>query len=323
MTFGMGSNPLTTRLDWRPTLLFTPAPTTFFSLATYSTQVQQLVHDTAAIDFSQTDLTGFINNARNRVALDFHNVRYLFSNACLPANTEQLPIQGGVCGLTIVNGGSGYVSPVITIGAPGTVGGATALATPIVSNGAIIQANMISWGAGYATNPTVNVTDVGGGTGASLIPMTAIGIYDINSISVLWGLQRYTLGWLPFTQFQAFCRANLTLRRQPAVWTTFTEQNILFVYPIPDQPYLCDLDLLGFTAPLVMPTDLDSQILQPINDCVQYYAAYLALLKMQNFEQADYYQKKYNERAGEIIRTKQDRRIPNVYRNAWRRINRW
>ena len=50
-------------------------------LSDYMLQVQQLVHDTAAIDYSTPDLAGFINNARNRVALDFHNVRYLFQNA--------------------------------------------------------------------------------------------------------------------------------------------------------------------------------------------------------------------------------------------------
>ena len=320
----VGSNPLTTRIDWKPTLITLPPPPSAFStLATYTTQVQQLIHDTAAIDFSQSDLTGFINNARNRVALDFHNVRYLFANGCLPAGTETLPIAGGIYGLTIVNGGSGYVSPLITIGPPVTAGGITATASAVVSGGVITQINMTNWGAAYAFVPPIAVSDSGGGTGASLVAMTGLLIFDINSISVLWGSQRYTLGWLPFTQFQAFCRANPTLRRQPSVWTTFTEQNLLFVYPIPDQAYLADFDVMGLAAPLVTTSDIDTQIILPISDCVQYYAAYLALLKMQNFEQADYYQKKYNERAGEIIRTKQDRRIPNVYRNAWRRINRW
>jgi hypothetical protein len=320
----MGSNPLTTRLDFRPTLITLPPPPSAFStLATYISQVQQLIHDTAAIDFSTSDLTSFINNARNRVALDFHNVRYLFGNGCLPAGTETLPIAGGIYGLTIVNGGANYVSPVIGIGGPATSGGITATATAVVSGGVITQVNMTNWGAGYAFVPSVVVTDAGGGTGATLVPMVGLLIFDINSISVLWGSQRYTLGWLPFTQFQAFCRANPTLRRQPSVWTTFTEQNLLFVYPIPDQAYLADFDVMGLTQPLQSPTDVDTQIFLPISDCVQYYAAYLALLKLQNFEQADYYQKKYNERAGEMIRTKQDRRIPNIYRNAWRRINRW
>ena len=296
-------------------------------LSDYSLQVQQLVHDTASIDFSQTDLTGYINNARNRVAMDFHNVRYLFQNASLIAAQEQYPIFGGVVGLTIVNPGAGYagVPPAITIAAPGG-GGITATATAVLdgTGSFIAQVNMTNWGTGYAlttANPAGPTVTVGGG--AVLTPMVANNVFDIQSISVLWGLQRYTMGWLPFTMFEAFCRANPTLRRQPSVWTTHTEQNILFVYPIPDQAYLIDIDAVGLPFPLVNTTDVDSQVIPPVNDTVQYYAAYLALLKLQNFEQAAYYEKKYDTRAGQAIRTRQTRRMMNVYRNAWRRINRW
>ena len=287
-------------------------------LSDYTLQVQELVHDTAAIDFTQSELTGFVNNARNRVAMDFHNVRYLFQNASLIANQEQYPIFGGIVGLTIVSGGLNYVTPVISIP------GASAFASAVVSGGVITQINMTNWGQSYTSTPTpITVTDVGGGTGANLTAMAALNIFDINSISVLWGTQRYTMGWLPFTPFQAFCRSNPTLRRQPAVWSSIAETNTLFVYPIPDQAYPIDIDAIGLPLPLSNPTDVDNQIIPPISDCVQFYAAHLALLKLQNFEQADFYNKKYNTRAGEVIRTKQDRRIPNIYRNMWRRINRW
>ena len=295
-------------------------------LSDYSLQVQQLVHDTSSIDFSQADLTGYINNARNRTAMDFHCVRYLFQNASLIAGQEQYPIFGGVVGLTINNPGAGYggVPPAITIAPPAS--GVTAAATAVLdpTGSFIAQVNMTNWGTGYAlttTNPTGPTVTVAGG--AVLAPMVANNVFDIQSISVLWGLQRYTMGWLPFTMFEAFCRANPTLRRQPAVWTTHTEQNLLFVYPIPDQAYLIDIDAVGLPFPLVNTNDVDSQVIPPVNDVVQYYAAYLALLKLQNFEQAEYYEKKYDARAGQAIRTRQTRRMMNVYRNAWRRINRW
>ena len=296
-------------------------------LQDYTLQVQQLVHDTAGIDFSVADLASFVNNARNHVALDFHNVRTLFQNASLISQQEQYPIFSGVCGLTILSGGAHYTAPTITIAAPGGTG-VTATAQAVVTAGVISQINMLNYGLGYAlttanpTGPVVNVTDLTG-SGAQLQAMVENNVFDINSISVLWGLQRYTLGWLPYTMFDAFCRANMQLRRQPAVWTTHTEQNLLFVYPIPDQAYVINIDAIALPYPLNNPTDVDSQIIPPVNDCVQYWAAHLALLKMQNFEQADYYNKKYASRVGEIIRTKQDRRIMNIYRNAWRRINRW
>jgi hypothetical protein len=298
-------------------------------LSDYTTQVQELVHDSASIDFSQTEYTNAINGARDHIALDFHCVRYLFQNASVIGGQEQYPIFGGVCGLTLTAGGANYVSPVVSIAAPGG-SGVTATATAVQVNGIVTQLLMSNYGSGYAlttsspTGPVVSITDSGGpGAGATAVAMVENNIFDINSISVLWGLQRYTMGWLPFTPYQAFCRANPTLRRQPAVWTTHTEQNLFFVYPIPDQGYLCDIDAIGLAYPLVNTTDVDAQIIPPINDVVKFYAAHLLLLKLQNFDQADYFEKKYEKRAGEILRTKQDRRIPNIYRNMWRRINRW
>jgi len=290
-------------------------------LSDYTLQVQQLVHDTAAIDYSQSDMTGFINNARNRVAMDFHNVRYLFQNASLIANQEQYPLFGGVVGLTINNGGLNYTAPTITIAAPGG-SGVQATAQAVVNNGIITQINMTNWGTGYSAIPAVFIADATG-SGAVLTAMAAINIFDLNSISVLWGTQRYTMGWLAFTPFQAFCRSNPTLRRQPAVWSGIPEANITFVYPIPDQAYPVDIDAIGLPNPLVNTTDVDTQIIPPVNDCVQYYGAYLAMAKLQNYEQAGYWEKKYENRAKQVIMTKQDRRIPNIYRNQWRRINRW
>src|SRR5215472_268773 len=286
-------------------------------LSDYTLQVQQLVHDTAAIDYSQSDMTGFINNARNRVAMDFHNVRYLFQNASLIANQEQYPLFGGVVGLTINNGGLNYTAPTITIAAPGG-SGVQATAQAVVNNGIITQINMTNWGTGYSAIPAVFIADATG-SGAVLTAMAAINIFDLNSISVLWGTQRYTMGWLAFTPFQAFCRSNPTLRRQPAVWSGIPETNLTFVYPIPDQAYPVDIDAIGLPNPLVNTTDVDTQIIPPVNDCVQYYGAYLAMAKLQNYEQAGYWEKKYENRAKQVIMTKQDRRIPNIYRNQWRR----
>jgi len=47
-------------------------------LSEYTTQVQFLVHDQTNADFSQTELTNAINNARTAVALDFHCCRQLY-----------------------------------------------------------------------------------------------------------------------------------------------------------------------------------------------------------------------------------------------------
>ena len=69
-------------------------------------------------------------------------------------------------------------------------------------------------------------------------------------------------------------------------------------------------------------TSADTQVLQPYADGVQFYAAHLALLKLQNFAQAEYMNRKYDARIRQILNTRQDRRDPNVYRTWWRRMNR-
>jgi hypothetical protein len=291
-----------------------------YLLSDYILQVQELVHDTAGIDFLPSELINWINNSRKRVALDFHNVRYFFQNASLIGGKEQYPITGGIYGLTIAAGGANYSSPVITIAPPAS--GITAQAQAVVSGGVITQINMTNWGTGYTSAPAVAVADPTG-VGANLVAMSSYLLFDLLSLSPLWGTQRYTMGWLPFTPFQAFCRSNPTLQRQPGVWSLIQEANIAFVYPIPDQNYPVDIDGVGLPAPLVNTTDVDTQILDPQADCVQYYAAHLALLKMQNFDQADYYHKKYKTRQAEIGVTRYTRRIPNIYRNYFRRINRW
>src|SRR5262249_55465112 len=201
-------------------------------------------------------------------------------------------------------------------------GGAQATAVPVIAGGVITAITMTNWGSGYVTTPAVTITPVGGGAGASATAIAMFNVYDILSIAVLFGTQRWTLAWMPWTPFQAFCRANTIQRRFPAVWSDFKEINQFALYPIPDQTYTAEMDVLVAPDPLINPTDNDIQIIDPMADSVQYYAAHLALAKLQNFEQADYYQTRYNARVKELQATRQDRRIMNIYRTYFLRLNR-
>jgi hypothetical protein len=55
---------------------------------------------------------------------------------------------------------------------------------------------------------------------------------------------------------------------------------------------------------------------------VKFYAANLALLKSQNFEQAEFYEKKYEQRRNQITNTRSAVRRLNVYQNVYRRLQR-
>lgn len=296
-----------------------------YVLSDYQLKVQELVHDLSNIDFTASELTGYINNARERVALDFHCVRSFLQNSSLIAGQEQYPISGGIAGANVLTAGGYATTPTITFSAP-PAGGVQATAVAQLGGGGIAQINMTNYGAGYAptlASPVTIMIGAGSPTATATVNVQN-NLFDMLSISVLWGVQRYTLSWMPFTMYQAFCRANLTLQSRPVVWSMIQEVNTFFVYPIPDQTYLIDIDAIGMPMALVNGTDIDTQILLPPADAVQFYAAHLALLKLQNFEpQAEYMHKKYKARVQELQQTRQDRRIPNIYRNAYRRIARW
>jgi hypothetical protein len=293
-------------------------------LSDYITQVQELVHDSSGIDYTQTEMTNFVNNARNRVALDFHCVRTLFAPLTTIVNQEIYPMYGGVGGALVTAGGTYAAAPAVTFAAP-PAGGVTALGFPVMTGTApnltISSIAMTNWGSGYTSVPAVTISGGGGGAATAIVMLNVL---DIVSISVINGIQRQTLLWAPFTKFQAFCRANTTITGQPLVWSNYTEQNRVFLYPaLPDQNYVMEIDaVIGSATPLVQLTDVDTQILNPMSDCVQFYASHLALLKMQNFEQAEYYNKKYENRQMKIQLTRQTVRNPNVYQNNWRRVQR-
>lgn len=291
-------------------------------LSDYISQVQELIHDSSAIDFTTAELTNFINNARNRVALDFHCVRQYLTNLSTVINQETYPISGGVGGAKVTAGGVYAVAPTVTFGPP-PAGGVQATGVPIMSGTApalaVSAIGMTNWGLGYTAVPAVTFS--GGAAAATAVAL--INVLDILTITKIVGVQRTTLLWRVFTVFNAFFRANATQSGQPAVWSNYTEQNLFYLCPaLPDQNYTLEMDVVVMPTPLVSVTDTDTQILNPPADCVQFYAAHLALLKGQNFEQAEYMSKKYEKRQMQIQLTRQGARNPNVYNTNWRRLQR-
>lgn len=291
-------------------------------LQDYLNQVQILVHDQSNLDYSTSELTGFINNARNRVALDFACVRQYLTGLTTVVNLGIYPISGAVGGALVTAGGSYATAPTVTFAAP-PAGGVQALGSPVMSGVAptlaVSSIAMTQWGSGYSAAPAITFS-----SGAAAATATAlINVIDFHSVSYLFGTMRTYLQWKPFNYFNAVFRSNTTSAGPPSVWSQYIEQNQFYLYPVlPDQAYPLEIDAFVLPNPLVNTSDVDSQINLPINDCVQYYAAYVALLKAQNFEQADYYNKRYVARKREVIATKQAVRRLNIYQNTWRRLQR-
>jgi hypothetical protein len=322
-------------------------------LSDYITQVQFLVHDQTNADFTQSELTAAINNARTVVGEDFQCVRqtYLSAPNNAPNNSAYNPVSvipnqelyplvganglnGVVVGANIVTGGSGYSpSTTVTFG-PGPSGSVQATGIPVITGGVVTGINMLVWGTGYkpalpstspsATQPpTVTIADTGGGTGATAIATLFNNVMNVIQISYLWGDQRYTLLWRGSMLFQAYMRSQQFFTQRGMVWTINQQMGYVQIQPPPDQSYVTEWDVICLPIPLLNPGDAETQIAPQYADAVQYYAAHLCLLKLQNFQQSDYMLKKYENRVPRIIIGTGGVRIPNIYnKNYQRRVSR-
>lgn len=318
-------------------------------LSDYLNQVQFLLHDQSNQDFTQSELTAAINNARTVVAEDFHCCRQtylaaptnapnaaLYSPVSVIQNQEMYPLVGAngqngiVVGANVLTGGSGYTAATTVTFAAGPAGSVQATAVPVITSGVITGINMTAWGTGYqpalpstspsaVQPPTVTITDSGGGVGATAVATMFNNVFDVLSISYLWGDQRYMLLWRGFTLFQAYMRSQQFFTQRGMIWSINQQMGFVLIQPPPDQSYVTEWDVLCLPLPLLNPGDADTQIVAPWNDAVQYYAAHLCLLKLQNFQQAEFMLKLYSARVPKIIIGTGCRRIPNPYNKAFQR----
>jgi hypothetical protein len=294
-------------------------------LSDYIFQVQELVHDSASIDYTTQELTAYINDSRNQIADDFWCVRTYYNNLSAIVNQETYPIASGVGGARVTAGGVYAAPPTVTFGPPplgGTQATGVAIMGGIAPNLFVQQIAMTNWGLGYAAVPAVSFGS-GSAAATAMALLNVIDIYTISSIPAPVGPNRQMLLWEPFARFNAIYRMNTTNAGRPTVWSGYNEQNLFYLYPAnPDQNYLLEIDAFVRPFPLVSPTDVDIQVNAPMNDLVQYWAAHKALLKAQNFEQAEYYAKKYEVQAKKKGASRFAPRRPNIYQNVWRRTQR-
>jgi hypothetical protein len=290
------------------------------TLANYTTDVQSLVHDSSFSTWSQSDLTGYINQARSDTALDMHCVRHNTTGVQLLFNQEIYSINGAVCGANLLTGGTGYSANTVVTFTAAPAGGVTATGAAQIANGVITAILMSAWGSEYQATPTITITDTGGGTGATATAVTFLNTFQIVNISNIWNNERYTLNFRGFTLFQAYCRAWTTMfTSRPWIWTLHPQDLNVYLRPIPDQLYYSEWDVISLPIPLVNLTDVDTQVIPPWNQAVKFRAAALALMKKQNFGQAEYYDKKYQERVPRYIMGAGGIRIPNPYNRSFQR----
>jgi hypothetical protein len=297
---------------------------TALTLGTYLRQVQSLVHDFTESAWSRREMLDRINDARTDVSLDMQVVRTLVTGVQLIKGLEVYNFDGAVCGATVTFGGTNYSNPIVTFGPP-QAGGVQAEGYAITANGAVTQIIMTQWGQWYSQVPTLHITDLGSGSGATAVPVTMLNAINVISLSNLWNTMRYSLSYRPFSLFQAWARSLQAqgFKAYPGMFTIRPGENLVYVEPVPDQTYFSEWDIVKIANPLVALSDIDREIKDPYAQAVQFKAAHYLLMKHQNFQQAEYFNAKYDARVPRIIAGAGGIRIANPYnRSAFEKMRR-
>jgi hypothetical protein len=278
------------------------------TLAQYLTETQRLLHDANNLYWSQSELTDYINDARNTLVGDTGCSRTL-QTIYLSANLESYSY-GSVTGFLVTAGGTGYTSvPTVTI-TDSTGTGATAVAT--LTSGVVTAIAITAGGSGY-TAPTVSITG-GGGTGATALAsaLNATTI-DVLNVSVIWGTMRVMLNYMSFTEFNSRLRVWNALVSRPAAFSVYGQSRV-YLGPIPDQAYASEWDTVVLPNVLVNATDSDN-ILYPYTSAVAYYAAHKAKLKEQSYNESKLFLDQYQGKVKFALHSTFTRRIPSAYSN--------
>jgi len=274
------------------------------TLSSYITEVQRLLHDANSVFWSTSELTDYINDARERVARDTGCLRTLQVTATPISNTgvaatawaESTPVTAGQFLLSNI-----FIYEVTTTGTTGTT------APPYPASG-------------YTFPPSTAFTD---GTAqltysgpAEIIPFATLSsgtTLDILNVNIYWGNSRIPLRYLPWSNFNAQLRYWQNYVGRPICFSVYGQQQI-YIGPVPDQAYVVEIDSTILPTPLSLAT---SNAVDPIQDPyttpVAFYAAYKAKYKEQSYGEAELYKQEYTKHVQAVLNSVYTRRIPDPY----------
>jgi len=274
------------------------------TLSSYITEVQRLLHDANSVFWSTSELTDYINDARERVARDTGCLRTLQITA----------------------------TPISSTGVPATVwtAGATVTAGQFIFNNIFIYEVTVSGvlsttpppypASGYTFPPSTPFTD---GTAtlqysgpAEIIPYATIATgttLDILNVNVYWGNSRIPLRYLPWSNFNAQLRYWQNYVGRPVCFSVYG-QNTIYIGPVPDQAYVVEIDSTILPTALSLNTpNVNDQIQDPYTTPVAFYAAYKAKYKEQSYGEAEIYKQEYAKQVQAVLNSVYTRRIPDPY----------
>lgn len=126
-------------------------------------------------------------------------------------------------------------------------------------------------------------------------------VLDAIQLAVNWGgVTRPALDWLPWDDYQAYCRAYATLvTSYPSVWTVFNDGPLgeVWMFPIPSQAG--EIELTASCLPSDLNSDNDPEVI-PSNFCdaIVFGAAKFAYQTSQRYAQAEVMEGEFMKKLG-------------------------
>ena len=299
------------------------------TLNTYITEVQRLLHDANGNFYSQSQLTDYINSARERTVRDTGCLREIIVTQT-PCQVAPSATIGGAtpayptawAATTAVTAGTFIFSNIFTyqVTTSGTTGDT---APPYPGNNVNNYDNYPPSTEFF--NGTAGLTYVGNCENVSyealtnlmgsapLSPSSGNTVLDIININLYWGNTRVPLNYLAWTDFNARLRFWQNYIGRPLAYSVYGQGQI-FIGPVPDQIYQIEVDCVVLPLPLTLTNpSVQDTITDPYNTCVKFYAAYLAKYYEQSFGEAEIYKQEYNKHVLSVLNTTFTRRLPSAY----------
>jgi hypothetical protein len=275
------------------------------TLQGYITQVRYLLHDAQANFYTNDQLIGYINSARERVVRDTGCLRtvQVSQTPCTPVAGGSNPVIWS-SGLSVATGSYVFSNIYIYKVVSGGVLGST---VPPYPSATYIYPPTTTFTDGTATLQYAGPCEV---INYAALPSGLLTL-DVLNINLYWGNSRIPLRYLPWTDFNAQLRYWQNNVQRPICFSIYGQSQI-YVGPVPDQAYVIDLDTVILPTAMVNLTDTDT-INDPYDTVVQFYAAHLAKYYEQSFGEAEIYLQQYKQKTQSVLVSVFTRRIPTPY----------
>ena len=151
----------------------------------------------------------------------------------------------------------------------------------------------------------------GAGTASAVSGILHQNTFDVVNLTIDWGNTRLVPSYLNWSKFNAQARYYINRTGRTQCWSTYSN-NSVYIQPVPDQTYAVEWDTVMQPPPIV--NNLTIEVIPfPFQDCVPFYAAYLAKYKDSDVPMQQKFLADYGEQIKAAIRSSFTRRSRNPY----------